>query len=57
MDEIKVLSLRMQKDLWKFLRTQAFKRETSITELINRQLTIYKKKYEKKLTKSDTVVS
>lgn len=57
MEETKVLTLRMNKKTWTFLKKKAVDREMSLCALINDCLEKYKKKCEKVLTSSDTMVS
>jgi len=51
------LTLRLDKELWKFLRKKAFDRELSLNALITEQLVKYKKCCERSLTSNDTIVS
>jgi predicted DNA-binding ribbon-helix-helix protein len=57
MEETKPLTLRLKKTTWSFLKKKAVDREMSLAALINECLDKYKKKCEKSLTSSDTLVS
>lgn len=56
-DDRKALTLRMKRDLWAFLAKKSVDNDTSINDLIINRLNKYKEKCEKKLTRSDTMVS
>lgn len=45
----KVLTVRVSKEMWKFLRIESFKQEISTNELILLLLEKYKKKIEKSI--------
>ncbi len=47
MNETKAFTMRMDKDLWLFLKRKALDREMSLVALINERLEKYKKKCEK----------
>ncbi len=49
-DNIKIFNIRMEKDLWVFLKTNAAEREIYMTDIVIDCLTQYRKKVEKKLT-------
>ena len=53
----KLLTLRLEKDMWKFLRIDAFQQEISTNHLIENILLKYKKRIENKLTDRDDVLS
>lgn len=57
MDKIKALQVRLPKELWAFAKKRSIDREISFNSLIVDLLDKYKKKYEKRLTASDTMVS
>lgn len=57
MSGIKVMTLRMPKELWAFLKDKSKDREMSISTIINERLNNYKKSCENRLTNKDTVVS
>jgi predicted HicB family RNase H-like nuclease len=52
----KLLSLRLTKEMWKFLRIEAFQKEISTNQLIENILLKYKKRIENKLTGDDDVI-
>lgn len=53
---IKVMNIRLRKEVWSFLRKQAFDQETSINELINVCLEKVKKNHDNVLTSANDVV-
>lgn len=55
-DKKKIFNVRLDKDLWSFIKKKAVDRETSINEIIVELLTKYRNKYEKRLTDNNTVV-
>lgn len=57
MEQMKALTLRINKETWAFLKKKAIDREMSLQELINDCLEKYKKKCQNKLTDVDTLVS
>jgi len=57
MVESKPLTLRLDKDIWVFLKKKAVDREMSLSALITEQLIKYKKCCERSLTSNDTMVS
>ena len=54
--EIKNFNMRIPKELWMFLKSEAAAKETSMTDIIVACVEKYKKRIEKKLTPSDTDV-
>jgi len=56
MKEKKIFNVRMDKDLWSFLKKKGVDREMSLNNMIIYLASQYKKKCEKKLTDSDTMV-
>ena len=52
--ELKMFTLRMSKELWRFLRTAAINTDKSMAQIIIECLEKYKKKTEERLHKSDT---
>ncbi len=54
--DIKTFNMRMPKDTWLFLKKQAAAQECSMTDIIIRCVEKYKKKFDDKLTPSDTDV-
>lgn len=57
MEQMKALTLRINKETWAFLKKKAIDREMSLQELINDCLEKYKNKCQNKLTDVDTLVS
>lgn len=57
MGKIKALQIRIPQELWVFAKKRSIDREMSLNTLIIDLLDHYKKKYEKRLTSSDTMVS
>lgn len=57
MERRKTLSLRLPKETWNYLKKLAIDRDTTLNDLICDRLNKYKEKTEKKLTRSDTMVS
>lgn len=57
MQDRKILTLRLDRQTWSFLKKRAVDRDMSLQELINDCLEKYKKKCENKLTSSDVLVS
>ncbi len=53
----KCFQMRLTLDLWRFLKKQTVDQEESMNKIILKCLEKYKKRIEKRLTKSDTVVS
>lgn len=56
-DNRKMMTLRMSPEIWRFIKIKAMDTNMSINDLINMRLNKYKEKCEKRLTRSDTVVS
>lgn len=54
--EIKNFNMRIDKDLWMFLKAEAAATETSMTDIISACVDKLKRKKEKKLTQSDAHV-
>jgi predicted HicB family RNase H-like nuclease len=54
--DIKTFNMRMPKDMWMFLKMKAADQEVSMTDIIVRCVGKYKRKFENKLTESDTSV-
>ncbi len=52
----KPLTLRLEKDVWVFLKKKSVDREMSLSALITEQLLKYKKHCERTLTSQDTTV-
>ena len=55
-NNIKTFNMRMPKDMWMFLKNAAAQQEISMTEIIVRCVDKYKKKFDSRLTSSDTHV-
>lgn len=53
----KIFNVRIDKDLWAFIKKKGVDREMSINEILIELITKYKKRCENKLTDSNTVVS
>jgi hypothetical protein len=56
MEDIKPFNLRIERDLWVFLKKHSVDQNKSMTEIIGKIIRRYKNKCEKKLTLSDTKV-
>ncbi len=56
MDKLISFTVRLPEDLWFFVKIQSAKQHRSMQEIVNECLEKYKKKHEKKLTDSDTMV-
>lgn len=56
MTQKKPMLIRLEKEIWVFVKKKAIDREISANELINDCLRKYKIKCEKKLTDSDIVI-
>lgn len=54
--EIKNFNMRIEKDLWMFLKAEAAETETSMTDIISACVAKLKKNKEKRLTHQDTHV-
>lgn len=54
--EIKNFNMRIPKELWMFLKSEAASKETSMTDIIVACVGKYKKRIEKKLTTQDANV-
>lgn len=54
--EIKNFNMRIAKELWMFLKSEAAAKETSMTDIIVACVEKHKKNIEKKLTRTDTDV-
>lgn len=52
----KIFNVRLEKDLWSFLKKKGVDREMSLNEMIIDLIKKYKKKCENKLTSSNTMV-
>ena len=52
-----VITLRVDKEMAKFLRKQAYENNISINQVINYRLDLYKKKCENVLTNDDGMIS
>jgi hypothetical protein len=48
--EIKSISIKIEKDMWVFLKNVCILHETSLTEIVNSLLKKYKKKVTDKIT-------
>jgi len=48
--EMKLISIRLTKEMWRFLKQYAFTKEMSMTDIVTNQLDKFKKKIETKLT-------
>lgn len=55
-ENIKVMNIRLRKEVWAFLRKLAFDQESSINELINVCLEKVKKNHDNMLTSAKDVV-
>lgn len=55
-DNIKTFNLRIQKDLWVFLKKKSTEQECAMTEIISKLIRSYKNKCEKHLTGKGTNV-
>ncbi len=53
---IKTFNVRLNKDLWSFIKKKGVDREMSLNQLIVELITKYKNKCEKRLTDSDAMV-
>ncbi len=53
---IKTFNMRIPKEMWMFLKQTAAQQEVSMTEIIVRCVDKYKKKFDDRLTVSDTHV-
>ena len=56
MSEKKIFNVRLDKDLWSFIKKKGVDREMSINEIIIELVSKYKKRCENKLTDDNTVV-
>ena len=56
MAEKKIFNVRLDKDLWSFIKKKGIDREMSLNEIIIDLIKSYKKKCEKKLTDGNTMV-
>jgi len=56
MEDIKPFNLRIEKDLWVFLKKHSVDQDCSMTEIIGKIIRKYKNKCEKNLTLTDTKV-
>lgn len=56
MQEIKSFNLRMNREIWEFLKIQSVVENSSMTQIIVELINKYKKTYEKKLTCKDALV-
>lgn len=56
MPSTKVLTIRMPKELWYFLRKTSLEKEISMNEIVLRCLNKYKEKKEKLLTDDDFMI-
>lgn len=54
--DVKIFNMRIDKELWLFLKGQAAVRETSMTEIIVSCIEKHKRMIEKRLTRTDTNV-
>ena len=54
--DLKTFNMRIHRDLWMFLKTEAAATETSMTDIISTCVEKLKRKKEKKLTQQDTNV-
>jgi hypothetical protein len=52
-EENKMFNMRMSKEMWMFLKLRAAEQEEAMTDIVNRLLEKYKKKFDDKLTKKD----
>lgn len=55
-DKLKVLNIRIPRELWAFCRKKSFDRDISFNKLMLELLEKYKKRCENKLTGNDTIV-
>ena len=55
-NDIRTFNMRVPKEIWLFLKKTSAAQEISMTEIIIRCITKYKKKLDNKLTDSDTYV-
>lgn len=56
MTQKKIFNVRLDRDLWSFLKKKGVDRELSLNEMIIDLIEKYKKKCEKKLTSTNTMV-
>ena len=56
MAEKKIFNVRLEKDLWTFIKKKGIDRELSLNEIIIDLIKKYKKKCEQKLTDNNTMV-
>lgn len=56
-EEIKPFLIRIPKETWVFYKRLSIDQERHMNEIINDCLEKYKKRVEKRLTKSDSVIS
>lgn len=54
---MKALNIRIPKNLWKFLKKEAFEQEISMNHIIVSCLEKYRNRVKKKLTDDDAIVS
>ena len=52
--DVKTFTMRLPKNVWMFLKRAAVDQEIPMTEIIVRCVEKYKKKFDDKLTKTDT---
>jgi ATP-dependent protease Clp ATPase subunit len=57
MSNIKAFNIRLPKEIWAFLKKQSIDQEKAMNVIVVDCLEKYKKKFEKKLTQDDAVVS
>jgi hypothetical protein len=53
---VQSLSIRLPKDLWRFMKKKAYEDETTMNEIIVALIVRYKKSLEKQLTRIDNIV-
>jgi predicted DNA-binding ribbon-helix-helix protein len=53
MSELKIFNIRLEKELWTFLKKKAVDRETTLNEMMVEMIRKYKRKCEIKLTDQD----
>jgi hypothetical protein len=50
--EIKSISIKIEKDMWVFLKNTCIVRETNLTSIVNKLLDKYRKNIESRLSES-----